>query len=493
MGTNTGSPRMPAPGDVLLGRFRVESVIGEGGMGVVYGARQLAGDGPVAIKVLTPEASTHPEGIPRFVNEARATMTLTSPHVVKVFEAGTLDVGLPFIVMERLDGVDLGALVDQRGPLPVIEAVDYLIQAADAVAEAHARGIVHRDLKPSNLFLHARPGAPPIVKVLDFGVSKMANTGKAQPALTAPGTFLGSPHYMSPEQLKSARDVDARADIWSLGVILYELFTSRPPFDGNAFGELFINVLSGEIAPLRAARPDIPEALEQIVLRCLRRPRDERFEDLARLARALAPFASPEGARAAERVQSTAAPAPVAEAPEASARRSFGSTMVLGARPMAQASPPPHTGPVPQAGPHLHAGPPPQPSPSYPAIGPPGGPTAPRAPSFGATPPGPATPRSLDRGSSGELPRLAPSSPALPAFYAAAQAPQPTGSAANVWAGAPAKRRGPSAVVLAVAIGVLLVGLVGLVLLVLAVRARAHPTERHGEPPSHAPVVGERR
>jgi len=214
---SSAAPRMPQPGDVLLGRFRIESVIGEGGMGLVFGARQLPGQTPVAIKVLSPEASTHPEAVPRFVNEARATTKLLSPHVVKVFEAGTLDIGLPFIVMELLQGTDLAALLERQGPLPVTTAVDYLIQAADAVAEAHALGIVHRDLKPSNLFLLTRPGTDPIVKVLDFGISKISN-GPQNQALTATGTFLGSPHYMPPEQLKSARDVDARADIWSLGV-----------------------------------------------------------------------------------------------------------------------------------------------------------------------------------------------------------------------------------------------------------------------------------
>ncbi len=212
--TDGSQRRMPEPGDLLLGRFRIESVIGEGGMGLVFGARVLPNETPVAIKVLSPEASVHPDAIPRFVNEARATTKLSSPHVVKIFEAGTLDVGLPFIVMERLEGTDLGAIVARRGALPIREAVDYVIQAADAVAEAHAHDIIHRDLKPSNLFLVERSGVAPVVKVLDFGISKIADNAQQGAALTATGAFLGSPQYMSPEQLKNARDVDARADIW---------------------------------------------------------------------------------------------------------------------------------------------------------------------------------------------------------------------------------------------------------------------------------------
>ena len=435
---------MPEPGDVLLGRFRIESVIGQGGMGLVFGARVLPNETPVAIKVLSLEASTHPEGIPRFINEARATTKLSSAHVVKVFEAGTLDAPpLPFIVMERLQGTDLGAIVDQRGALSIRDAVDYVIQAADAVAEAHAHGIVHRDLKPSNLFLAERPGSAPMVKVLDFGVSKVAPTGPQSHALTSTGTFLGSPHYMSPEQLKSARDVDARADIWSLGVILYELLTSRPPFDGGAFGELMMKVLAADVPSLRAARPEVPEALEQVIVRCLRRPREERFPDLASLARALAPFASPEGARAAERVgrppsarMPIGAPVPARDSP-----RALASTAIM-------------PGNIPPAS----------------------------SRSFGT----PQTPhvRPGDP-SSGALPRFPPSNPALASHYAAGQAPQPHESARNVWGAGPAPSRGPSPMLVAIAVGAVVFALVGLVLIVLALRARAaHAGELDRAPPA---------
>ena len=477
MGPTDGSQRrMPEPGDLLLGRFRIESVIGEGGMGLVFGARVHPNGTPVAIKVLSPEASVHPDAIPRFVNEARATTKLSSPHVVKIFEAGTLEVGLPFIVMERLDGTDLDAIVAQRGALPIREAVDYVIQAADAVADAHAQGIIHRDLKPSNLFLVERPGVSPIVKVLDFGISKVAGNAQQGAALTATGAFLGSPQYMSPEQLKNARDVDARADIWSLGVIVYELLAARTPFDGGAFGEVCMKVLRSEIAPLRTVRPEVPEGLEAVVARCLRRPREERFAALAELARALAPFASPDGARAAERVgRPRAAPAPLpAPLPPTGPSRAFASTARMHDAPLpapglqATASMPPAQAPPP----------PPTPNPGFSAPS-----SQPLAAHLNSSAP-----------SSGQLPPLPPSSPALPSFYAAGQAPQPQPSARNVWGERPPAPRGPSSIAIAVAIGAVVFGVVGILLIVATLRARARPTELDPTPPAvSSPTTTERR
>jgi serine/threonine-protein kinase len=215
------------------------------------------------------------------------------------------------MVMEFLDGSDLGGVLEkQENGVSPQDAVDWVIQACDAIAEAHAHGIVHRDLKPQNLFLANRPGQPPIVKVLDFGVSKMSGGAGQNQALTATGTFLGSPHYMPPEQLKSARDVDGRADLYSLGVILYELLTAHPPFDGRAFGEIFIKVLAGEYKPVRARRPDVPEGLEAVIARCLKKSRDDRFASAIELANALAPFASPLGAGIAAQVGQPKAPPP---------------------------------------------------------------------------------------------------------------------------------------------------------------------------------------
>jgi serine/threonine-protein kinase len=436
---------MPTPGTVLLGRFRVESVLGEGGMGIVFSARRIPSQERVAIKVLLPEASAHPEAVPRFVNEAKATMKLGSPHVVKVFEAGTLDIGLPFIVMELLEGTDLGVVLEKRGPLPVAAAVDYLIQAADAIAEAHALGIVHRDLKPTNLFLLERPGTAPMVKVLDFGISKVSN-GPQNQALTATGTFLGSPHYMPPEQLKSAKNVDSRADIWALGVILYELLSGKPPFDAGAFGELFMKVLTAEYTPLRTIRPEIPEGLEQVVARCLRRPREERYPDLVEFAQALAPFASPEGARAAQQVGK-----PRPAEPVATPRRPLASTQLMQDRPQLPAA-------LQAAMQQANAGIRPS-SPSVPAAPqhrPPAGSFAP-APYSAPHPPYSA--------------QHPPSSPALPAAIPAHAQVQPSSYNTGVTPAPAPAPRGPSRLVLAFVIGAVLVLLVGAALIVTAMRA----------------------
>ncbi len=269
-------------------------------MGVVLRGRDEA-NRPVAIKVLLPEAVQHPEAVPRFVNEARAARELTSEHSVRVYDAGTTDGGLPYMVMELLEGQDLATVLEQRGTFSVPDACDAIIDACDALAEAHARGMVHRDLKPANLFAARGPDGRTRVKVLDFGVSKVAAQMR-QAALTSTGTALGTPHYMAPEQLKSAKGADARADVWSLGVVLYELLSGKMPFDGQSFGILFMQILSEEPKPLASLRPDLPPALCETVHRCMKKNRDERYSDLAALVASLARFASPSGAAAAQRI-----------------------------------------------------------------------------------------------------------------------------------------------------------------------------------------------
>jgi len=294
---------IPAPGAVIAGKFRVEAELGRGGMGVVLRGTDPT-NRPVAIKVLLPEAIAHPEAVPRFVNEARAALELTSEHAVRVYEAGTLENGLPFMVMELLDGQDLATILEQRGKYTVPDACDAIIDACDALAEAHGRGMVHRDLKPANLFA-ARGGDGRIrIKVLDFGVSKVAAQMR-QIALTSTGTALGTPHYMAPEQLKSAKGADARADIWSLGVVLYELLAGTQPFDGKSFGHLFMQIVSEDPTPLAKYRPDVPAGISDIVVRCMKKNRDERYPDLAALVAALARFASPSGQAQAARIAST--------------------------------------------------------------------------------------------------------------------------------------------------------------------------------------------
>ncbi|WP_394833000.1 protein kinase [Pendulispora rubella] len=282
------------PGAILLGRYRIRKVVGRGAMGVVLAARDEELDNDVAIKVLVGMQDALSEPVERFMREARIAVKLKSDHVVRVMDAGTLETGTPFMVMELLDGSDLAS----AGPLPPMTAVDCVLQAIDAVAEAHTQGVIHRDLKPSNLFLAKRPGAPPIVKVLDFGISKARNLD-GDPSLTTEESILGSPRYMPPEQFRSAKLVDERTDVWALGAILYTLLRGAPPFDGASIGEVFAAVLQEEPASLRA----IPPELEAVVWRCLSKEPAQRYPNVAALAGALAPFGSGEWRRCVARAQ----------------------------------------------------------------------------------------------------------------------------------------------------------------------------------------------
>src|SRR5438105_6241851 len=221
----------PQPGDMLLGKYRVEHVLGKGGMGVVVSAWHVGLDERVAIKFLLPAVASSQDVVRRFLREAQAAVKIRNEHVARVTDVGTLENGAPYIVMEHLAGVDLGELVDKRGPMPIPDAVECVLQACEALAEAHAMGIVHRDIKPANLFLTSRPDGSPCVKILDFGISKV-KTPDSQ-GMTKTQGMMGSPLYMSPEQLTSAKDVDHRADVYALGVVLYELLTGKQPYDAE--------------------------------------------------------------------------------------------------------------------------------------------------------------------------------------------------------------------------------------------------------------------
>ncbi|WP_437496122.1 serine/threonine-protein kinase [Sorangium sp. So ce1099] len=289
-----------APGDVLLGKYRVESVLGRGAMGLVVAARHLALDDRVAIKVLLPRYVRDPEILQRFLREGRAAVRIRSRHVVRVADVGTLENGAPYLVMDHLEGRDLAAVLAESGVLPVPVAIELVLQVCEALAEAHAQGIIHRDVKPSNLFLTRNADGSPCIKVLDFGISKM--THAEEHALTRVGGMLGSPLYMSPEQLRSASDVDGRADVYSLGVVLFQLLTGRTPFIAQELAQLVYMVTQGEPLRPRALRPDIPEPLEQVLLAAIARDRDRRFPTIADLALALVPFAPPHVRAAAERL-----------------------------------------------------------------------------------------------------------------------------------------------------------------------------------------------
>jgi eukaryotic-like serine/threonine-protein kinase len=288
-------PGIVAIGEVLANKYRVESVVGRGGMGVVLSARHLQLGQVVAIKLLTlpPDEDRRDEAIGRFLNEAQAAAKLQSDHVVRIYDVGQLDNGLPFMVMELLSGSDLGSVLDERSALAELEAVDYVLQACAGVAEAHRMGIVHRDLKPSNLFVTKRSDGLPLLKVLDFGISKQLTdpaSGEAAPTFTNTRTLMGSPHYMSPEQVRDARRVDGRTDIWALGVILQELMTDAPVFHGESFPGVCAAIVADPPMPVRTMRPDVSVALETIIGRCLEKDPKLRYQTIAELQAALAPL-----------------------------------------------------------------------------------------------------------------------------------------------------------------------------------------------------------
>jgi eukaryotic-like serine/threonine-protein kinase len=294
-------------GDVLAGKYRVDRVLGAGGMGVVVAAHHLQLDARVAIKLLRPEMLENQEAVGRFAREARAAVRITSEHVARVFDVGTMENGASYIVMEYLDGVDLAGMVQARGPLPVGEAVEFILQACEAIAEAHGLGIVHRDLKPANLFSVRRPDGTVSIKVLDFGISKLTSLGASVPemAMTKTTAMLGSPFYMSPEQMESSRGVDARTDIWALGIILHELLTGRVPFDGNTLPEVCMRIATQRPPSLRNFRADAPAALDAVILRCLEKDRDRRYANIGELALALREFGSPRAKLSVDTILST--------------------------------------------------------------------------------------------------------------------------------------------------------------------------------------------
>src|SRR5580700_1115777 len=254
-------------GDLLAGKYRVERVLGIGGMGIVVAARHEQLDQRVALKFVREEALGNEEAVERFLREARSAVKLKSEHAAKVLDVGTLESGAPYMVMEFLEGSDLGAVLAERGPLSIEEACDYVVQACEAVAEAHAIGIVHRDIKPQNLFLALSVGGSPRIKVLDFGVAKSLVSSGGSGGLTQTRSMLGSPLYMSPEQMRSSRDVDARSDVWALGVVLFELLTQRWPYEAETMPELCLKVVTEPPQPLGQLRPDVPQAMIDIVER----------------------------------------------------------------------------------------------------------------------------------------------------------------------------------------------------------------------------------
>jgi serine/threonine-protein kinase len=270
----------------------------------------------VAIKVLLPSLAVDKTEVARFLAQAQASVRLRSRHTVRVYDAGIGEPGVPFMVMELLTGRDLESVLSERGSLPVAVAVGYLLQAAEGIAEAHAHGIVHRDIKPQNLFLATAPDGRAVVKVLDFGLAKRPRSS-ADLAATERDEIVGSPHYVSPEQLCVTEDVDARSDVWSLGVSLYQMVTGRLPFEAPSVLEIIVRILGDEPLAPQALAPHIPADLSNAILRCLDKDPARRFQDVAELASVLERFGGKRTAGRAERVAKVLAmrPSPRSEAP----------------------------------------------------------------------------------------------------------------------------------------------------------------------------------
>lgn len=286
-------------GRVVADKYRIERILGEGGMGIVYLAFHCELEQPVAIKVIRAELAERESLVDRMLQEARTAAKFRSEHIARVLDVGRLRTGTPYLVLEYLEGENLASYLERHGPLPYDQAVSLSLQCCGALAEAHAAGIVHRDIKPDNLFLTTRSDGATILKVLDFGISKRASRA-AESSYAEP--VIGSPQYMAPEQMSATAPVDERADIWSVGVVLFEMLTGRLPFEALTIAETCSRVLKEPHEPLRSHRPDLPSGLQFILDRCFRKDPRERFATVADLATALAPYGQVGAEEVAERV-----------------------------------------------------------------------------------------------------------------------------------------------------------------------------------------------
>src|SRR5882757_5953609 len=303
------APLAPTPtppvslGGVVAGKYRVDQVIGFGGMGIVCAATHVELGTPVAIKFVRPERGSDERAVARFLTEARAAAQLQSQFACRVMDCGRLPSGSPYIVMEYLVGQDLRSLIDTRGPMSVEGAVELGLQACEALAEAHSKHIVHRDVKPENLFIAEGPGGAELLKVLDFGISKQLSQLGVQRSLTDSTESIGSPSHMSPEQMIDPSGVDFRTDIWSLGVVLYEILTGQMPFAGETGPQLCANVMTTQPITPQAHRAEIPEDLARVISCCLEKDRERRFRDVGELSLSLKDFGGAGAALAAARVE----------------------------------------------------------------------------------------------------------------------------------------------------------------------------------------------
>lgn len=294
-------------GDIVADKYRVEEVIGQGAMGFVFAAEHTHLGHRVALKVLRAGALEHKESVERFLREGRIVARIQSEHVARVSDVGTLKSGVPYLVMEFLEGSDLSKILKQRGePLALGDAVDFTLQICEALAHAHTLGVVHRDMKPANIYVTSRVDGTPLLKVLDFGISKSSTYGEGQDELTMTAALMGTPRYMSPEQIHDSRLVDARTDIWALGTILYEMLTLERCFQAPSVAFTCVKILQQEPTPLTELRPDLPPQIAEIVARCLRKEPTERWLHVGELAEAIAPFGAPDAPAIAARISRVA-------------------------------------------------------------------------------------------------------------------------------------------------------------------------------------------
>ncbi len=296
------SPSLPHVGEVLADKYRIDGLLGEGGMAVVFAAHHLLLDKAIAVKILSPDLPRLPQIVDRFLTEARAAARVDSANVARVVDVGTLPgSGLPYMVMERLDGCDLEELLRLEKQLSVGDTVDYTLQALQGLAHAHVLGVVHRDLKPANIFLAHQQDGTSIIKILDFGIAKLDKGTR----ITQQGQAVGSPTYMSPEHIRASEFVDHRTDIWSMGVVMYQLLTGRPPVEEDGVGETIAAVLNKKPPHARELRPDIPAELDAAIMKCLEHEAANRWPDVAHLARAIAPFGTGACAALVETIEQT--------------------------------------------------------------------------------------------------------------------------------------------------------------------------------------------
>ncbi|HEY6722805.1 MAG TPA: serine/threonine-protein kinase, partial [Polyangiaceae bacterium] len=293
---------------VIRGKYRITRLIGDGGMGAVYEAEHLLLKVPVALKFLHADLAERPGLAERFLREARVSASIQSLHVTRVTDVDTTDAGAPFLVMELLRGESLQDLLDRQRRLPQATAIDYTLQILSGLEAAHALDVVHRDLKPDNVFIVQTPGGP-VLKLIDFGIAKLRNSEEFKEALTRAGAMMGTPEYMAPEQLYSAENVDARADLFSVGVMLYEMLCGERPAAGEEPTEIVSQFVLGTIVPLQDRLHDVPEALAQVVTRALAAQREDRFDSAFSMRVALAPVAT--ALSQAGAIAATPAPVPL--------------------------------------------------------------------------------------------------------------------------------------------------------------------------------------